>query len=92
MPEEWIRKQTLVNAELYNSGLKELEVKILRTEEKILALETQLFNDLVLSLIDFIPDVQINAQRVAQLDVLYSLLNFLKIIVSLNLKFQKTMV
>ncbi|MEC8273259.1 MAG: DNA mismatch repair protein MutS [Bacteroidota bacterium] len=73
VPEEWIRKQTLVNAERYiTQELKELEVKILGAEEKILALETQLFNDLVLSLIDFIPDVQINAQRVAQLDVLYS--------------------
>ena len=73
VPEEWIRKQTLVNAERYiTQELKELEVKILGSEEKILALETQLFNDLVLSLIDFIPDVQINAQRVAQLDVLHS--------------------
>jgi len=73
VPEEWIRKQTLVNAERYiTQELKELEVKILGAEEKILALETQLFNDLVLSLIDFIPDVQFNAQRIAQLDVLYS--------------------
>ena len=73
VPEEWIRKQTLVNAERYiTQELKELEVKILGAEEKILALETQLFNDLVLSLIDYIPDVQINAQRVAQLDVLHS--------------------
>jgi DNA mismatch repair protein MutS len=73
VPKEWIRKQTLVNAERYiTQELKELEVKILGAEEKILALETQLFNDLVLSLIDFIPDVQINAQRVAQLDVLHS--------------------
>ena len=79
MPEEWIRKQTLVNAERYiTQELKELEVKILGAEEKILALETQLFNDLVLGLIDFIPDVQINAQRVAQLDILLSFLNFLK--------------
>lgn len=73
VPKEWIRKQTLVNAERYiTQELKELEVKILGAEEKILALETQLFNDLVFSLIDFIPDVQFNAQRVAQLDVLYS--------------------
>ena len=73
VPEEWIRKQTLVNAERYiTQELKELEVKILGAEEKILALETQLFNDLVLSLIDFIPNVQINAQRVAQLDILNS--------------------
>ena len=73
VPEEWIRKQTLVNAERYiTQELKELEVKILGAEEKILALETQLFNDLVSSLLDFIPYVQINAQRVAQLDVLHS--------------------
>ncbi len=73
VPEDWIRKQTLVNAERYiTQELKELEIKILGAEEKILALETQLFNDLVLSLIDFIPDVQINAQRVAQIDVLHS--------------------
>ena len=73
VPEEWIRKQTLVNAERYiTQELKELEVKILGAEEKILALETQLFNDLVLGLIDYIPDVQINAQRIAQVDVLLS--------------------
>ena len=73
VPEDWIRKQTLVNAERYiTQELKELEVKILGAEEKILVLETQLFNDLVLSLIDFIPDVQINAQRIAQVDVLHS--------------------
>jgi len=73
VPEDWIRKQTLVNAERYiTEELKELETKILGAEEKILALESQLFNDLVLSLIDFIPEVQINAQRIAQLDVLMS--------------------
>ena len=73
VPENWIRKQTLVNAERYiTEELKELETKILGAEEKILALESQLFNDLVLSLIDFIPEVQINAQRIAQLDVLMS--------------------
>ena len=73
VPEEWIRKQTLVNAERYiTQELKELEVKILGAEEKILALETKLFNDLVKSLLDFITDVQINAFQVAQLDVLNS--------------------
>ena len=73
VPENWIRKQTLFNAERYiTEELKELETKILGAEEKILALESQLFNDLVLSLIDFIPEVQINAQRIAQLDVLMS--------------------
>jgi DNA mismatch repair protein MutS len=73
VPEEWIRKQTLVNAERYvTQELKVLETKILGAEEKILALETKLFNDLVLSLIDFIPEVQINAQRISQLDCLLS--------------------
>ena len=73
VPEEWIRKQTLVNAERYvTQELKELETKILGAEEKILALETKLFNDLVLSLIDYIPEVQINAQRISQLDCLLS--------------------
>ena len=73
VPEEWIRKQTLVNAERYvTQELKELEIKILGAEEKILALETKLFNDLVLSLIDYIPEVQINAQRISQLDCLLS--------------------
>ena len=73
VPEEWIRKQTLVNAERYvTQELKELEAKILGAEEKILALESQLFNDLVLSLIDYISDVQINAQRISQLDCLMS--------------------
>lgn len=73
VPEEWIRKQTLVNAERYvTQELKELETKILGAEEKILALESKLFNDLVLSLIDYIPEVQINAQRISQLDCLLS--------------------
>ncbi|MBL6658129.1 MAG: DNA mismatch repair protein MutS [Flavobacteriales bacterium] len=73
VPEEWIRKQTLVNAERYvTQELKELETKILGAEEKILALETSLFNNLVLSLIDYIPEVQINAQRISQLDCLLS--------------------
>jgi len=73
VPEDWIRKQTLVNAERYvTQELKELETKILGAEEKILALESKLFNDLVLSLIDYIPEVQINAQRISQLDCLLS--------------------
>ena len=89
VPEEWIRKQTLVNAERYiTQELKELEVKILGAEEKILALETQLFNDLVKSLLDFITDVQINAFQVAQLDVLNSFAKLSKGTVTRSLKFQ----
>lgn len=73
VPPEWIRKQTLVNAERYiTDELKEFEAKILGAEEKILALETRLFNDLVLSLVDYIPAVQQNAATVARLDCLYA--------------------
>jgi DNA mismatch repair protein MutS len=73
VPEEWIRKQTLVNAERYiTEELKELETKILGAEEKILALESRLFNDLVLSLMDYIQPIQFNAQRIAKLDCLMS--------------------
>lgn len=73
VPEEWIRKQTLVNAERYiTEELKELEVKILGAEEKILALETRLFQELVQSLTAYIEPIQKNAQLVAQLDCLLS--------------------
>ena len=73
VPEEWIRKQTLVNAERYiTEELKELESKILGAEEKITALESSLFNDLVLALIDYIQPVQLNAQLIAKLDCLFS--------------------
>ena len=73
VPEEWIRKQTLVNAERYiTEELKELEAKILGAEEKITALESRLFNDLVLALMEFIQPVQRNAQLVAKLDCLFS--------------------
>lgn len=73
VPEEWIRKQTLVSAERYiTEELKELEVKILGAEEKILALESRLFNDLVLSLMEYIQPIQLNAQRIAKLDCLHS--------------------
>ena len=73
VPEEWVRKQTLVNAERYiTQELKELETKILGAEEKILTLETQLFNDIVSFLIDFVKNIQINAQQVSKLDCLLS--------------------
>jgi DNA mismatch repair protein MutS len=72
-PAEWIRKQTLSNAERYiTPELKEYEDKILGAEEKILVLETQLFNELVLSMLDYIKPVQLNASLIARLDVLLS--------------------
>lgn len=74
VPSEWIRKQTLVNAERYiTPELKEYEEQILGAEEKILALETKLYNDLVYSLAEYIKPIQLNAQLIARLDVL---LNF----------------
>ena len=73
VPTDWIRKQTLTNAERYiTPELKEYEEKILGAEEKILALETQLYNDLVISLMDYIQPVQLNASLVARLDCLLS--------------------
>jgi len=73
IPENWIRKQTLTNAERYiTEELKKLEAKILGAEEKILALEERLFGELVLSLSDFIQPVQLNANLIAQLDCLLS--------------------
>ncbi|MDT3402393.1 DNA mismatch repair protein MutS [Mucilaginibacter terrae] len=74
VPTDWIRKQTLVNAERYiTPELKEYEEQILGAEEKILALETQLYNDLLYSLAEYIKPIQLNAQLIARLDVL---LNF----------------
>lgn len=71
VPDDWVRKQTLVNAERYiNDELKTLEAKILGAEEKILELETKLFNDLVHSLADYISAIQLNASLIAQLDCL----------------------
>ncbi|HTN21828.1 MAG TPA: DNA mismatch repair protein MutS [Pelobium sp.] len=71
VPQEWIRKQTLVNAERYiTPELKEYEDQILGAEEKILAIESRLFNDLVASIADFIKPIQLNAYLIAQLDVL----------------------
>ena len=73
VPEEWIRKQTLVNAERYiTEELKEYETKILGAEEKILSIETKLYNNLVHSIIDFIHVIQINASLIAKLDCLLS--------------------
>ncbi len=73
VPETWIRKQTLVNAERYiTQELKEYEEKILGAEEKILSIETRLFNELVLALVDYIPAIQLNSNLIAQLDCLLS--------------------
>ena len=73
VPEGWIRKQTLTQAERYiTQELKIYEDKILGADEKILQLETQLFNDLVLSLSDYIAPIQLNAMLIAQLDCLLS--------------------
>lgn len=71
VPEEWIRKQTLVNAERYiTEELKEYEGKILGAEERIQAIEQQLFSELVGWMTSFIPQVQVNATQIAQLDCL----------------------
>lgn len=73
VPEEWIRKQTLAQAERYiTQELKEYEEKILGAEEKILALETRLFNELIVDMQDFIPQIQINANLLAHTDCILS--------------------
>ena len=73
VPEEWIRKQTLVNAERYiTEELKVYEQKILGAEEKILSLETRLFHELVLEMANFITPIQLNAQILGRLDCLFS--------------------
>ena len=73
VPPEWIRKQTLVSAERYiTEELKEYESKILGAEEKIIALETKLFNDLVLSILEYIPPIQLNSSLIGRLDCLQS--------------------
>lgn len=73
VPGDWMRKQTLSNAERYiTPELKEYEEKILGAEEKIQALESQLFTDLVLSLMDYIATIQLNASLIARLDCLLS--------------------
>ena len=76
VPQEWIRKQTLVNAERYiTQELKEYEEKILGAEDKILVLETQLYTELVQALTEFIPAIQINANQIARIDCLLSFAN-----------------
>jgi DNA mismatch repair protein MutS len=73
VPEDWIRKQTLVNAERYiTEELKEYETKILGAEEKIFAIETKLFQDLVYNMADYIHSIQHNANVIARLDCLFS--------------------
>ena len=73
VPQEWIRKQTLVNVERYiTQELKEYEEKILGAEDKILVLETQLYAELVQSLSEFIPAIQTDANQIARLDCLLS--------------------
>jgi DNA mismatch repair protein MutS len=73
VPQEWIRKQTLVNAERYiTQELKEYEEKILGAEDKILVLENRIYTDLVGSLSEFIPAIQIDANQIARLDCLLS--------------------
>jgi DNA mismatch repair protein MutS len=73
VPTEWTRKQTLVGAERYiNEELKEYETKILGAEERILEIETRLFNALVVALSDYITPVQLDARLIATLDVLRS--------------------
>ena len=73
VPEEWIRKQTLVSAERYiTEELKEYETKILGAEEKIQKLEQEIFSKLLQQIIQFVPIVQENAQIIAKIDCLLS--------------------
>ena len=73
VPADWVRKQTLANAERYiTQELKEYEDKILGAEDKILALEARLFGELVIAMQEFIPQIQINANLLARLDCLLS--------------------
>lgn len=73
VPETWIRKQTLANAERYiTQELKEYEEKILGAEEKILAMESKIFNELVLEVSEYISAIQLNSNLIAQLDALIS--------------------
>ena len=73
VPANWIRKQTLVNAERYiTEELKEYEEKILGAEERILSLESRLFNELVLALTEYIPPIQMNANLIGRIDCLLS--------------------
>jgi len=73
VPPEWIRKQTLVSAERYiTEELKEYESKILGAEEKIISLETKLYADLVLAILEYIPPIQLNSSLISRLDCLQS--------------------
>lgn len=73
VPQEWIRKQTLAQAERYiTQELKEYEEKILGADEKILALENKLFSELIIAMQEYIPQIQINANLIAHLDCLFS--------------------
>lgn len=73
VPDTWIRKQTLVNAERYiTQELKVYEEKILGAEDRIFAIETKLFNDLVMAIMEYIPAIQLNSSVLAQLDCLLS--------------------
>ena len=73
VPQEWIRKQTLANAERYiTQELKEYEEKIMGADEKILSLESRLFNELVTDMAEFVPQIQINANIIARIDCLLS--------------------
>ena len=73
VPQEWVRKQTLAQAERYiTQELKEYEEKILGAEDKILSLEAKLFNELVMAMQEFIPQIQIDANLLAHLDCLLS--------------------
>ena len=73
VPQDWIRKQTLAQAERYiTQELKEYEEKILGADEKILALEERLFSELVVAMQEFIPQIQVDASVIAQLDCLLS--------------------
>jgi DNA mismatch repair protein MutS len=73
VPPEWIRKQTLVSAERYiTEELKEYESKIFGAEEKIISLETKLFTDLVLAIMEYIPPIQLDSSLIARIDCLQS--------------------
>lgn len=73
VPEEWIRKQTLVNAERYiTEELKTYEEKILNAEDKLSSIELRLFNELVAFTSDYVAEIQINARSIAQIDCLLS--------------------
>ncbi|MEP2024781.1 MAG: DNA mismatch repair protein MutS [Reichenbachiella sp.] len=82
VPEEWIRKQTLVNAERYiTEELKTYEEKILNAEDKLSSIELRLFNDLVAFTSDYVAEIQNNARNIAQIDCLVS---FAKVAIKQN--------